>query len=122
MTAEQRENKRERERIAAEGKRREEGIKPRSFENRKTVVRSVHSLVATGEEMYPIEPLRKWLIEKNIRDIPGVSEQTIGNVRNAEDGEKISLDVIDRMLTGMEEPWMSHQLYPLEGSDTLYPE
>lgn len=83
---------------------------------RKSVVKKGAYLSGKGIEILPVGPIAKWIREKNLTAVPGVGENVLSAIRNEIGSytEKISLDLVDRILTGMEEPWVSHELYPLD--------
>jgi hypothetical protein len=107
MTPEQREARRERERFRAEKRRREAGVKPRQFKNRKTVVKNLNSQKNTGEELMESKPLMDWLQRE------GLYRSEIAGVRLANVNGTIHLDQVDRVLVALDCPYILHELYPL---------
>lgn len=98
-------------------KRQEESQKAgrKPIRRKKTVVKRSADLVKVGQEVLDVEPISEWLIENGVTAVPGVADAAVISVRNrlGTYKDKISLDLVDRILTGMEEPWVSFDLYPL---------
>lgn len=100
LTPEEKENQRENRRFLREAQRRREGIKTRL--KKKSVGRPIKVDVA---------PMAKYLRNNNITQVYGLDTNVISRIRQ-EKKKQETIDVIDRICIGLDDPGLLNELYP----------
>lgn len=102
-----RKKRKERERMNATLRRRQEGIPPRQFKN--------HAFAVDKEEpeRLPVTPIARWLRDNGITHLPHFDKPQIRRITE-EARPTINLDTVDQILTQSGRPDLLNKLYPID--------